>query len=321
MSLLTRLAVRRVLVAALALLAVGCGGLRLDPRASIDHVTPRDGATGPRIVCIVAHHDDETAFAATLYKATTALDAVCDLVILTNGEGGYKYSTLGERVYGLRLTNEAIGRKHLPAIRRAEDVESSRILGIRRLVILGQKDHRYTRDAGEVLGPDARVWDLPSIRRDLDTILRDGRYEFVFTHLPTQTTHGHHKAATTLALQAVDRLPAGDRPVVLGAGADASDLDGPAVQDGAFRLDRTQKFGFRERLDYHIVVNWVIAAHKSQGTMQLAMNGSDTETFWLYRDNPSDAQARAAALFTALAKPQFAPLDYPDAKAAPPHDH
>lgn len=321
MSRIARLVRQPVALALLALVAAGCGGLRLDPRATVDAITPRDGATGPRILCVVAHHDDETAFAATLFKATTALDAVCDLVILTNGEGGYKYSTLGEVVYGLRLTDEAVGRAHLPAIRRAEDVESSRILGIRRLVILGQKDHRYTRDADEVLGPDARVWDLDSIRRDLATILRDGRYDYVFTHLPTRTTHGHHKAATILALEVVSGMPAAERPVVLGTGASADDLDGPAVEPGPLRFDRTQAFGFRDRLDYHIVVNWVIAAHKSQGTMQLAMNGSDTETFWLYRDNPPDARARAESLFTALAAPQFAPLDYPSALPPVPHEH
>ena len=34
--------------------------------------------------------------------------------------------------------------------------------------------------------------------------------------------------------------------------------------------DRTVKFGFRNALDYQIIVNWVIAAHKSQGAYQMA---------------------------------------------------
>ena len=42
----------------------------------VHEVTPRDGATGPRVLVVVAHPDDEVAFAATLYKTTTALNGV-----------------------------------------------------------------------------------------------------------------------------------------------------------------------------------------------------------------------------------------------------
>ena len=43
-----------------------------------------------------------------------------DLALITNGEGGYKYSTLAEDIYGLELTDEEVGRKYLPDIRKKE---------------------------------------------------------------------------------------------------------------------------------------------------------------------------------------------------------
>ena len=59
------------------------------------------------------------------------------------------------------------------------------------------------------------------------------------------------------------------------------------------------------RLDYRIVVNWVIAAHKSQGTMQLAMSRGERERFFVLDTGSSDAHARAATWFEALTEPQF----------------
>ena len=64
---------------------------------------------GPRILCVVAHPDDEIAFAATLYQTALALEGACDVAVITNGEGGFKYSTLSEPIYGLELTEEAVG--------------------------------------------------------------------------------------------------------------------------------------------------------------------------------------------------------------------
>lgn len=278
----------------------------------------RDRGDGPRVLCVQAHPDDETTFAATLFKIATHLGGACDIVLITNGEGGFKYSTLAERVYGAELTEEAIGRSLLPAIRQREMAAGAEIMGVRRLDFLDQTDHRYSQNPGEVLGTDASVWDLEYIAGQLDRTLENG-YDFVFTMAPTPTTHGHHQAATILALEAVERMPVERRPVILCArtlaledaaaieppGLDAYPLTRVSTDIDPFDLDRTQKFGHRDRLDYRIVVNWVIAEHKSQGTMQLAMNRGDVERFWLFQLNAPQAEERARALFERLAEPQF----------------
>jgi LmbE family N-acetylglucosaminyl deacetylase len=279
-------------------------------------VTPRPDASGPRVLAIVAHPDDEIAFAGTLYKTSTFLDGVCDVAIVTNGEGGYKYATLAEDLYGQALTDEETGRRFLPDIRRREVTIGCRYLSVHRLFFLGQRDQSYTRDLAEVLGDDARIWDLAEVRAALQRILAEGDYDFVLTHGPTTDTHAHHRAATVLALQAVEALPAGRRPIVLGVRWSKGDevpttevLDGypiTAVEPGpAGVFDRTQSFGYRGRLDYRIVVNWAISAHKSQGTMQLLTGASDRENYFVYAMNPPGSVERTAAFFEALAAPQF----------------
>jgi hypothetical protein len=78
--------------------------------------------------------------------------------------------------------------------------------------------------------------------------------------------------------------------------------------------DRAVKFGFHDALDYQIIVNWVIAAHKSQGAFQMGMNGADREEFAILESGVADSAAkdtakkaadeaaRADALFHALAE-------------------
>ena len=286
----------------------------------VEHVTPGAGGTGPRILAVVAHPDDEIAFGGTLYKTATALDGVCDVVVITNGEGGFKYATLAERIYELELTDEAIGRRHLPEIRRRELVAGCRILGVHDVYFLGEQDHRYTQDIGEVLGGDADVWDLEHVRAALRTLLDRNDYDFVLTLPPTPSTHAHHKAATLLALEAVAGIPVDRRPVAMCTRprSDEAVLEEPLVGFPTTRtlagsdelvFDRTQHFGYRERLSYAIVVNWAIAEHKSQGTMQLLMNAGDEERYLLFAGHP-DAHERARALFEALARPQFETKTY-----------
>jgi len=67
-----------------------------------------------------------------------------------------------------------------------------------------------------------------------------------------------------------------------------------------FQFDRTQKFGFREVLDYKIIVNWLIAEHKSQGTMQLGMNRGDIENYWYLDINPESGKIKTQELFDRL---------------------
>lgn len=300
---------------ALLLLAFGC---RSTPSAVIE-VTPVDENARPRVLCVVAHPDDEIAFAGTLYKTATYLGGVCDLAVITNGEGGFKYSTLAEKVYGLALTDEAIGRAHLPRIRQQELAAGCRWLGVRRIFFLGERDHRYTQDVNEVLGPDAEVWDLARVRAELDRILAAGDYDFLLTLAPTPMTHGHHQAAGILAVEAAERAALDHRPDVLCVRSSAPDEeipfpavheDTPLDPEARFRFDRTQKFGHRGRLDYTIIANWAIAEHRSQGTMQLLAGRGGIEHYFLFRANPAGAQARARAWFERLAEPQFTAREY-----------
>jgi len=290
----------------------------------------------PRILVVNAHPDDEGACAATLYKAATYLGATCDLVVITNGEGGFKYATLAERYYGAELTREDVGRARLPAIRRAELLEGARLLELREVHFLGQTDHRYTQDVAEVLGPPGRlaellrgdattpdVWDVPYVHAYLTRLMERERYDFVLTLAPRDTTHAHHQAAAHLAVAAASGLPEERRPVCLAvdvsedANEPAPTTNGralgelaPAGSGGPFVFDRTQPFGHRGRLNYQILVNLLIAQHRSQGTMQLAMNRGQLERFYLFASNPEDAGERAAALFESLKGPQFPVREY-----------
>ena len=86
--------------------------------------------------------------------------------------------------------------------------------------------------------------------------------------------------------------------------------DETGVTVGPFVFDRTQKFGYQGKLDYRVIVNWLIAAHKSQGTMQLAMNQGEREEFFLFADRNLAASKKAAALFEALRGEQFPAKTY-----------
>lgn len=287
-------------------------------------VTPVVGAARPRVLCVVAHPDDEIAFAGTLYKTATALGGACDLFTITNGEGGFKYATLAESIYGKDLTDETVGRRELPEIRKRELAAGCRWLGVRDVWFLREKDHRYTQDLDEVLGPDGVAWNVERVRTQLRIALGRG-YDFVLVHLPVADTHAHHKAATILALETVAEIAPEARPVVLGARV-VSDGDAapapptalaewpcsaPATGAAPFVFDRRAKFGHQGKLDYRVVVNWAVAEHKSQGTMQLAMNRGDREEYFLFDATRTAGDAeRAAAWFADLAKPQFAVREY-----------
>ena len=292
-------------------------------RAPVAHGVERidlhsiEAPRGPKILCVVAHPDDEIAFAATLYQTAVALGGACDVAVITNGEGGFKYATLSEPIYGLELTDETVGRARLPAIRRRELAAGCRILGVRDLYFLDQTDHRYTLDPNEVLAPDADVWDLAFVERSLRSILRAGDYDFLFTLVPSAGTHAHHKAAGILALRVLDGMPPRERPVAMcSSGSDAETfgvLEGfpiTRVTGECFSFDRTRPLGFQGGLDYKIVVNWAIAEHKSQGTMQRLMNQGDREGYRLYALNAPDAVERARAFFEALAVDPFEARSY-----------
>lgn len=305
-----------------------CASMRDRALGSFDvHEFADSGGPGPRVLAVTAHPDDEIAFAGVLYKTATHLGGTCDLAVITDGDAGFKYSTLAQRIYRADLTDPAVGRARLPTIRRRELIACGDVLGLHAIVFLHQRDPRYTKDPAEVLDAGDAGWDLRFVRGALRALLLTGKYDYVLTHLPVPDTHGHHKAATLLALQAVAALPPRDRPAVLGSFHSVKDAPTPEVPDelagfpitrirrdvGPFTFDRSQKFGFRDQLDYHIVVNWAIAAHRSQGTMQKLMGRADVEGFFLYAlEAPAVGPDHVTAWFARLAEPQFTTRDYVD---------
>lgn len=271
-------------------------------------------AQGPRVLIVTAHPDDETGCAATVYKITKELGGVADLAVITNGEAGYKYSTLANEVYGLELTNEAVGREYLPSIRKKELMAGGAWIGIRNYYFFDQKDTYYTLDADTVL---RQVWDVEYVKRRLSTIMTAGNYDVIFTMLPTDDTHGHHKAAGIIALETLrDLRIRRRRPLILGMAGGRLDSAKPyrefagypitAVHADApvLQFDRRQTFGFNNKLDYRLPVNWLIAEHKSQGVMQTYMNMGDREYFLVFAINSTDEVERAKALFDRLAVPR-----------------
>lgn len=269
-----------------------------------------------RVLAVTAHADDHAAFAATIYKLTHELGAKVDLVVITNGEAGYKYSTLAEAYYGMELTKPEIGRRYLPEIRRKEAIAGGKILGIRNFFFLHQPDKAFTLSADTVL---QFHWDKSAVESRLRKIILAGRYDYILALLPSEGTHGGHKAATIEALTVVSALPPDRRPTVLGE-SDSNKGDSVSVRFTglpgfpvtsvragmpAFHVDRTQKFGYRDALDYRIVVNWMIAEHKSQGTMQMLMNVGEVEDFWFFDVNDSSALGRTKRLFDRLAEMHY----------------
>jgi LmbE family N-acetylglucosaminyl deacetylase len=263
------------------------------------------------VLIVIAHPDDDAGFAGSVYKITHDLKGTVDLALVTNGEGGFKYSTLAEDIYGLELTEEEIGRKNLPDIRKKELVEGGKIVGYSNYFFLNQKDHKYTNNIPEVLDS---IWDTEAVIDSLTRIINNGRYDYIFTLTPTPTTHAHHSSAGILTLRAVDAMDIKTRPIVLAGYMTAKTDSIPNVYSGhpdypitninkdapVFVFDRTAKFGFNDALDYKIIANWLIAEHKSQGTMQLLMNRGDYENYAYYAINDSSRIEKTKALFELL---------------------
>jgi LmbE family N-acetylglucosaminyl deacetylase len=264
-----------------------------------------------RVLLVNAHPDDDAAVAGAMYQVTHQLGGIVDLAVVTDGSGGFRYSTLAEPIYGVNLTDEEVARSHLPAIRKQEVMAGGAIVGIRDYFFLDEHDHAFTLDTDSVL--DA-VWDSTFVRSRLAQILQRGSYDFVIGLLPFAESHGHHKAATILAIDAAMSLPTESRPIVLGGfpcqlpGAQPMEFEGlpefpqTNVAGGVplTSFDLLQKFGFNDRLDFRIITNWVIAEHKSQGTMSLLMNMGERECYWYFDANGPAGRQRTLDLFEAL---------------------
>ena len=70
-------------------------------------------------------------------------------------------------------------------------------------------------------------------------------------------------------------------------------------------FDRAEALDPSGRLNYQIVVNWLIAEHRTQGTMQLLVNMGDIERFWFFEANDPAGLERTEELFDRLAVPVF----------------
>lgn len=190
------------------------------------------------------------------------------------------------------------------------------ILGLREYYFLDQKDTYYTLDADSVL---RHVWDTTFIKRRIQQVLNSKHYDFIFTLLPTNSTHGHHKAATILALSAVQEFQSKSKPVIVGCTL----ADSTAIKPEPFlglqtypitavknefpsaQFNRNQSFGYNKKLNYSIIANLVIAEHKSQGAMQLAAGKGDIEYFWNYSLNSQDSELNIKQLFDRMALTPF----------------
>jgi LmbE family N-acetylglucosaminyl deacetylase len=263
-----------------------------------------------RVLIVVAHPDDDVDFVGAVYKLTHVLGGKADLCVVTNGEGGYRYATLAEPLYGLKLTKESVGRKALPAIRKKEARAGGAITGISTFFFLDQFDKAYTENVQEVLRSQ---WDTAFVRRRLSEILRNGHYDFVLVAEPTKTTHGAHQAASLMTVAAVAAIPANSRPVILATnsykkgetppnytGRDDFPVAAARPISPPLEFDLTMPFGFQDKLDYRIVANWVIAEHKSQGVMQNYMNYFEVERFFLFAIDDDAAVAKTKAFFARL---------------------
>ncbi len=270
--------------------------------------------SGVHVLLVVAHPDDDAMFAGAVYKITRFLGGQVDVALVTDGSGGYRYSQLAEPIYGLQLTDERVARQHLPAIRKRELMAGGAIVGIRNYFFLEEADPAYTENVDTVL---THVWRSDRVQTRLQEILERGRYDYVFVHLPIPNFHAHHKAASILALRAAQAVAAEHRPTVMGCfigtKADTTmlafdELPGypiTRVQPGLapFVFDMTEPLDPQGRLDYRIVVNWLIAEHKSQGTMQLLVNRGEVERFWYFEVNGPQRLASTRVFFERLAVP------------------
>ena len=270
----------------------------------------KSAADGPSVLLVTAHPDDDALYAATVFKITHLMNGTADLAIMTNGEGGYKYATLGEFIYGEELDSESAGRDKLPGIRKMEVMRGGEIVGIRNYYFLEQIDDEFSLDINNALSS----WDVEWIRSRMQEIITTEQYDFIFVMLPTESTHAHHKASAILTLEAVAQIPDAKRPVVLGttvrgktlrdgeepfqfSALEGFPISAPLKDAEPLEFDRTQTFGHDDRLNYQIIGNWVIAEHKSQGTMQLLMGRGEVEQYWFFEMNGSDRYSEAEQLF------------------------
>ena len=255
-----------------------------------------------KVLLVVAHPDDESECAAVLYRVTHELGGAVDQVVVTNGEAGTQYSAPAQAYYGLTLGEETSGRKRLARLRRKEVIRAGKILGIRHNYFFNQRDTGFTFDPLEGF----HAWNIELVQQELFKLLRRESYDLVLVLLPSADTHGHHQTVAQLTLEAVTNLEHRDRPAVLGARTVTSEtglpetfseLDGfpltrTTSSEPAWTFDKWTPLKCHHALDYSIVVNWVIAEHKSQGIFQMEYGRRTQEQFWLFEVGGPSGVAR-----------------------------
>ena len=269
---------------------------------------PANETVCPKVLLVVAHPDDESECAAFLYRVTHELRGVVDQVVVTNGEAGMQYAAPVQAYYGVPLSADH-GRKHLARIRRRELLRACRILGVRHNYFLDQNDTGFTFD----LNAGYQAWDVVRVRQRLQALLERSEYNMVVTLLPASDTHGHHQTVALLTLEAVAQIELGKRPAVLGVRTatgqncqhDFAELPGyPLTRTTSsaplWTFDRRAPLGGHKALDYSIVVNWIIAEHKSQGMFQMEYGRRTTEDFWLFEVSGASGVAKWRSFMDAI---------------------
>jgi len=232
------------------------------------------------VLVVIAHPDDETLFAGFIYSLTHKLNIIVDLVCITSGEGGFRYSGPSECLYNyLELSKEDIGRQHLPRIRKQELLASGKILGIRKFFFYDQLDLKYDRNVDIVF---AEQWNKEIVIQQLEQTIKTGNstqgYDIMLIMLPSIDSHGHHTASGLLALETIKRLRESKStslkiPTIIG-GSEFSLNTIPTyplnqladISPNEFRFNRTWKLNNSNHIcDYNMIVIWTCSEHKSQG--------------------------------------------------------
>jgi N-acetylglucosamine malate deacetylase 2 len=276
----------------------------------------------PQVLMVTAHPDDEATFAGTAYAVSARLGGAVDLLTITDGEAGSRHTALASRLYRLPLGGTTRATPLLRRVRRRELKEAARILGLRRCWLLGEPDRGY----GLALRGESSGWNRRRVVARIQATVEAGAYDFVFVMLPWPSTHRDHKLSCLLALEAISRMRA-PRPSVLGGSLHSrskvvtrrwkegfpicrvdqefrglDDSPSTVIEPGApvFSLDLDSPIERGSPLTHRIVHNWVIGAHRSQGMMQLRVNGADEEQYRFFSLNSKAGLARSQRLFDAL---------------------
>jgi hypothetical protein len=246
------------------------------------------------VLVVIAHPDDETLFAGFIHALTHKINAIVDLVCITNGEGGFRHSAPSEYLYdNLQLSKENIGRQHLPRIRKQELFASGRILGIRKFFFYDQLDLKYDRNIDIIF---SEQWNKEGVIQQLEQTIKTGNgihgYDIMLIMLPSIESHGHHTASGLLALETIERLRENKIinikiPTVIG-GSEFTLNQLPiylsnrlaeisSILPNEFQFNRTWKLSNTTNIpDYQMIVIWTCSEHKSQG-------GLIAETLTKYR--------------------------------------